>query len=199
MSALVTHLIDAALGSAFLLPLSIMVSAFLFEDATTIVVGVLAADGLISVPVALLSLYGGILTGDVVLYTIGTLARIYPRLAKYVDHEKTAPFRVWLEERYMMVILTGHFVPGLRFTTYVASGFFRSPLSSFLMMAVVGGLGWGTILFTLAYWFGHYSAQWIGPVRWGVAGLFILTLFFVARHNLRSYQARQAVDELPNA
>lgn len=191
MTALLTHFIDAAVGSTYLLPLAIMVSAFFLEDATTVVVGVLAADGLISVPVALAALYIGILCGDLVLYTLGTLARIYPRLGRYVDHEKTAPFRLWLEERYMLVILTGHFVPGMRFTTYVASGFFRSPFSMFAMMAIVGGLIWGTILFTLSYWFGHYSSAWIGPVRWGVAGAFILTLFLVARYNLESYKKRE--------
>ena len=82
-------------------------------------------------------------------------------------------------------------MPGLRLTTYVASGFFRSPFSTFMLMAVLGGAIWATVLFSISYWFGSFTTEWMSPIRWGVAVVFILALFFIARHNLLAYRAKK--------
>jgi membrane protein DedA with SNARE-associated domain len=186
-----SHLIGGAVGSTMFLSLAVILSAFFLEDAATVVVGVLAADGIISVPVALLSLYLGSMTADVVLYTIGWIACTHPRLAHYVDHEFTAPLRAWLESRYSLIIFSGHFVPGLRFTAYVASGFFRFPFLKYISRALPSGLILSTTLFTISYLFGNFSSTWVGEVRWGVAALFILCIFFIARHNILMYRAKK--------
>ncbi|NNM83675.1 hypothetical protein HKL94_00430 [Candidatus Parcubacteria bacterium] len=197
MPSLFSHLIGGAAGSMILLPLAVMFSAFLLEDAATIIVGVLAADGTISIPVALISLYVGILAGDIVLYSIGWLARTHPRLAHYVDHEFTAPFRTWLESRYLTIIFSGHFVPGLRLTTYIASGFFRFRLSKYISTAIVSGLLLETALFTLSYLFGSLSSSWVGEIRWGIATIFILAWLLIARHNILMYRAKKSYAEIP--
>ena len=189
-----SHLIGGAIGSVIFLPLAIMLCALFLEDATTIIVGVLAADHIISVPVALISIYIGIVIGDAALYSIGLIARTHPRLAHYIDHDFTAPFRAWLEKRYAFTILSGHFVPGLRFTTYIASGFFRCKLSTYIGMAIVGSLLWETILFSASYWFGSFTAEWLGPARWGIALLFLIIMFFIGRYNLLAYRANKKVD-----
>jgi len=185
------HLIDGAVGSTFLLSLAIMLCAFIFEDATIFITGVLAADKILSVPVAISSLFIGIVVGDAVLYSIGALARMHPKLAHYIDHEFTAPFRAWLEHRYAFTIFSGHFVPGLRLTTYIASGFFRSRISTFILMAVVGNLLWETVLFSASYWFGALSSEWVAQARWSVAFLFLGILFFIGRYNLLAYRAKK--------
>ncbi|MBI4066056.1 hypothetical protein HY412_02615 [Candidatus Kaiserbacteria bacterium] len=186
MSVFLTNFIDTALGSALLLPLVIIICALIFEDLTTVIVGILAADGFISVPIAMLSLYIGITLGDTMLYSIGALARTHPRLAHYIDHDFTASFRSWLENGYAFKILFGHFVPGFRFTTYAASGFFRFPLSSYIPMAIISGLILGTVLFSVSYWFGNATAGWVSHARWGIAIVFILALFFIGRRALRA-------------
>ena len=186
-----SHLIGGAVGSVVFLPLAIMLCALFLEDATTIVVGMLAADHIISIPVALISIYIGIVIGDAVLYSLGSLARTHPRLAHYIDHDFTAPFRTWLEKRYALTILSGHFVPGLRFTTYIASGFFRCSLSTYVLMAIVGSLLWETILFSAAFWFGSFTSEWIGTARWSIALMFLLVPFFIGRYNFRAYRARK--------
>lgn len=177
--------------STLILSLAIVLCAVFFEDVTTVVVGVLAADGLIPVPIAFVSLYLGIAIGDTSLYTLGAFARTHPRLAHYIDHDFTAPFRSWLEHSYAFKIFSGHFVPGLRSTTFVASGFFRLPLRTYIPMVIVGGLVLETTLFTISYWFGSFSSKWVGGVRWGIAFLFLITLFFIARHNIATYRAKQ--------
>lgn len=185
------HFAGGPAASTALLSLAIVVCAIFLEDITTVVVGVLAADGLIPVSIAFLSLYLGIAIGDTALYALGAFARTHPRLAHYIDHDFTAPFRSWLENRYAFKIFSGHFVPGLRFTTYAASGFFRFPLRTYIPMAISGGLILETTLFSISYWFGSFSSRWVGEVRWGIAAVFLLVLFFIARHNLLTYRAKK--------
>lgn len=190
MMSFFSTFVSNEVGSIFFLSLAIILSAFLLEDLTTIIVGILAAEGYISIPLALLSLYTGIVLGDATLYLIGRVARTHPRLAHYLDHDYTTSFRTWLENRYTMIIFSGHFVPGLRFTTYVASGFFRRPLSLFIPTAIAGGLVLGTALFSLSYWFGSVTSEWMRSARWLIALVFILILISVSRRNFLSYRAK---------
>lgn len=185
------HFINGATTSAGALSLAIILGTFFLEDPTTIIVGVLAADGIIPLPLALFSLYVGIVVGDIGLYCLGWLASTSPRLARYVDHDFIAPFRTWLETRYILTIFSARFIPGARLPTYTSSGFFRSPLSTFIVVAIGATSIWTTFLFFASYWFGNFTSQWIGPLRWGVALLFLGILFFIGRHNILAYRAKR--------
>ncbi len=184
----ISNLIGGSLGSTILVMLTIALGTFFLEDTTTVIVGVLAADGLISVPLALSSLYLGIVVGDLALYFLGYLASTHPRLGRYVDHDFIAPFRAWLENRFVLTVFSARFIPGSRMPTYTASGFFRSPLSTFIFTAIVATSIWTTVLFSASYWFGAFTSKWEYTARWGIAILFVLALFFIARHNLRSFR-----------
>lgn len=188
MPTFLTQIIGATVGSTMPLLAVIVVSALFLEDATTVVVGLLVADGLVPISVALIGLYIGIALGDTVLYTLGFFARTHPRLARYIDHDFTAPFRSWLSHRYRFKIFLGHFVPGLRFTTFSASGFFRFPLIEYIPSTVVGGLLLEAGLFSISYWFGSLTTRWIGPLRWGVALIFLVILVYIARQNVLTYR-----------
>ncbi len=180
------HFIGGAIGSSILLSLAIIVGTLILEDPTIVIVGVLASDGVISVPLALFSLYTGVILGDIVFYSIGWLASKHTRLAKYVDHDYVAPFRTWLESRYILTIFTARFIPGSRFPTYAASGFLGSPFSTFVATIVTASALWTTVLFFLSYWFGSVTGEWLDGQRWIIATVFVIILFFVGRHNLRS-------------
>lgn len=183
--------IDGVAGSPVLLSLAIILGVIFLEDTTVVVVGVLAADGIIGVPFALASLYAGIVIGDIGLYCLGWLASTHPRLARYVDHDFVAPFRAWLETRFVLTVFTARFIPGARLPTYTASGFFRSPLSIFMFTTIGATSIWTTLLFTGSYWFGNFTSSWMGPARWGIALVFLLALFFIGRHNVLAYQAKR--------
>lgn len=191
MFTFLSTLIGGGVGGVILLPLTIIVCTILIEDLTIVIVGLLAADGFIPIPVALVTLYTGIAAGDTLLYVLGRLARTHPRLARYVEHDFTAPLRFWLEHRYAFTVFSGHFVPGLRFTTYVASGFFRRPLTTYIPMAVAGGLVLLSVLFSLSYWFGSVTSKWVGPARWVIAVLFLVAIVLVGRHALLAYRAKK--------
>ncbi|HEY4501159.1 MAG TPA: hypothetical protein VJI70_02750 [Candidatus Paceibacterota bacterium] len=197
MLAFLSNFTGGTIDSVILLSAAIILCAIFLEDLTTVVVGVLAADGLIPVPVAFISIYIGIIIGDTALYTLGALARTHPRLAHYIDHDFTAPFRSWMGNQYALTVFFGHFVPGFRSTTYAASGFFRFSLSTFIPMAIAGGLFLETVLFSVSYWFGSFSSGWVSHARWGIAIAFIIALFFIGRHNLLKYRAKRDVLSAP--
>ena len=185
------NFIDGSVGSTVALSFAIILGTFVLEDPTTIIVGMLAADGTVPMPVALFSLYAGILFGDIGIYFLGRLARTSPRLARYVDHDFIAPFRTWLETRYILTIFSARFIPGARLPTYASSGFFRSPLSTFILVAIVATSVWTTFLFFASYWFGSLTTQWMGPIRWGVALVFLIFLFSIGRHNILAYRNKR--------
>jgi membrane protein DedA with SNARE-associated domain len=189
-----THLIVDGAGSTALLSLTIVVCALVLEDLTSVLLGMFAAEGIIGIPLALSSLLVGIVLGDTTLYSLGRFARTHPRLSHYIDHDFTASFRTWLERQYRLLVFSAHFVPGLRFTTYIASGFFKRPLREFVPMAIAGGVVLGSGLFALAYWFGSVTGAWMRPVRYVVALGFVLVLVVVTQKNLRRLRAL----DLPN-
>ncbi len=188
------NFIIGAAASPFLFAAAIMIGVFFVEDPTTIIVGLLAADHIISIPLALASLYAGIIFGDILLYGIGWLASKHPWFARYVDHEMTAPFRGWLETRFAITVFSARFIPGARFPTYTTSGFFGSPLGTFILVVTAAASVWTTALFAASYWFGTLTTELIGPVRWGIAAIFLIILFFIGRHNVLASRFKQGAD-----
>ena len=74
MFAFLSNFTGSTVDSTILLSLAIVFCAIFLEDVTTVVVGVLAADALIPVPIAFLSLYIGIAIGagtDVAIESAG--------------------------------------------------------------------------------------------------------------------------------
>lgn len=186
-----SHLIGGAAHGSVSLSLMIILGTFILEDPTAVIVGILAADGTIGVPIALFSLYVGIIVGDIGLYCLGWLLSAHPRLKLYGDHELALPFRTWLESRFVLTIFWARFIPGSRLPTYAASGFFRSPLSTFILTAILATSVWTTLLFCASYWFGNSTSTWIGYERWSIPALFLLALFFIGRHNLLAYRTKK--------
>ena len=187
-SLVISQLLNGSVDSTLLLAFLITLCVFLSEDLTIVVVGVLTADGLLPIPLALVSLYVGMVIGDTFFYALGSFSRTHPRLAHYIEHDVTAPFRSWLERGYSFKVFAGHFVPGLRFISFVASGFFRFPFRTYFPMAIGGGLTVLIALFSVSYWFGSVTSGWVSHLRWGIALVFLITIFIVGRHNLLVYR-----------
>ncbi|MBU6321703.1 MAG: DedA family protein [Patescibacteria group bacterium] len=186
---MLTHLVDlvvtGSLTHLWLVPLGIIVGTFILEDATTMLVGVLAADGDIAIPLALLSLYAGIILGDFWLYAMGYLAAGHKWAKWFVNHERYEPVRSWLEERMESAVFTSRFVPGLRLPTYTAAGFLKLPFRRFAVPVVVGTLIWTSLFFGAAYLFGNLTTSWLGPWRWPIGIAFVLGWLFFNQWRIR--------------
>ncbi len=173
-----------ALGSPLFLSAAIVLGVLILEDPTVVLVGVLASDGAVSVPLALGSLYTGVILGDVVFFSIGRYASTHPHFAKYVDHDYVVPVRAWLETRYALTVFSARFIPGSRLPTYAASGFIGKSFSTFLLTVVLATALWTTLLFLLCYWFGSVTAEWLDQERWLIAGVFMLALLSAGHWNV---------------
>ena len=189
-SATIGNWLAFAGATPFLLPVMIVLATFVLEDATTILVGVLAADGQVGAAEALLALYAGIVLGDFGLYALGRLAGGHRWAERLVEHETLAPFRTWLETRLVFTVFTVRFVPGLRLPTYTASGFFKLPFRRFAVTVVAATTIWTTLLFAASYFFGAVTADTLGVWRLPLGLSVAVLLFFWARSNAHKREIR---------
>lgn len=173
-----THFINTvltdSLSHAYLIPPAILIGTFILEDATTMIVGVLAADGLVGIPLGLISLYAGIVLGDFWLFGMGYLAANHKWAEWLVGHRHYEPTRVWLEERFESAVFTSRFVPGMRLPTYTAAGFLQLPFKRFVPPVIIGTFIWTSLFFAAAYLFGNVTSDWLGVWRWPTAVAIIL-------------------------
>jgi membrane protein DedA with SNARE-associated domain len=158
---------------------AIVVATFILEDATTVLVGMMSADRMVSPLVALLALYAGIALGDLGLYLLGHLAQRHRWARRFVPAAKTEMVRRWLGPRLGATVAAVRFLPGLRLPVYTACGFMRMPLGRFAAAVVLATIVWTTLLFGLSYGFGSWATDRIGIWRWplglAIAALVILT------------------------
>ena len=144
--------------------------------------GILVADGVTSIAVALPALYIGIVAGDIGLYAIGRLValnRLYKRLA---SGRRFLALKIWLDERLVAGVFLVRFLPGLRMPAYTTYGFFAMPFVRFVLSVIVAASIWTTGLFYLSYKFGTLTEDWLGFLRWPVIIILaILPLLAIGR------------------
>lgn len=200
---LVNAIVTGSLAHIWLVPFGIIVGTFILEDATTIIVGVLASDGLIGIPLALISLYLGIILGDFWLYSMGYLAADHRFARWFVNHERYEPIRTWLEERMEAAVFTSRFVPGMRLPTYTGAGFLKLPFRRFVGPVIIGTLIWTSLFFTASYTFGNLTADTLGPWRWPIAVAVIIAWLLINQWRIHQaakkhkHHHRRAADEKP--
>lgn len=192
----VDFVVTGSLAHLWLVPLGIIIGTFILEDAATMLVGVLAADGDIAIPIAIVSLYAGIILGDFGLYWLGYLAANHRWAARLVNHERYEPIRTWLEERFEGAVFTSRFVPGMRLPTYTAAGFLKLPFRRFIPPVIGGTLIWTTLFFAAAYLLGNLTESWLGVWRWPLAlGIILAWLAFTQWRIRRGARERKHVQE----
>ena len=145
---------------------------FVLEDATTVLTAMAARTGVISHPLALCSLYAGIVLGDLGLYGLGMLGARVRWARRLLPAAARAEAQDWLRGRVFRVVFASRFLPGARLPTYTACGFLGADLRRFLGAAVVATSAWTTLLFGLSLVAGEVLIRYLGPWRWvGAAGL----------------------------
>ena len=152
----------------WLVALAIIAATFIHEDIATVATGILVADGVTSVGVALPALYVGIVAGDLGLYGFGRLIALNRISKRLADGRRFSAFKVWLDERLVAGVFIVRFLPGLRMTAYTTYGFFAMPFRRFVISVVLAASIWTTGLFYLSYQFGALTVEWLGVLRWPI-------------------------------
>ena len=157
----------------------IILGTFILEDAATIAAGLLAVAGVVSIELALASLYCGIVIGDLGLYGLGRLAKMTGWSTFFISSRSLVAGRRWLRKRLVPALIGARFTPGLRTPTFFVSGFLRLNFVTFISTILVMAAIWTGLLFTIIFVFGEIAARTIGDRAWILGVLLIVAVIAV--------------------
>ena len=177
----VTHLLAGAGHSIFLQGAAIVIGTFILEDAATAGAALAVQSGAVPLPVALGSLYIGIVLGDIGLYGLGRLAAHVPWAARLIPPQRQDRGRVWLERHVFKVVFISRFLPGVRLPTYTACGFLGANFRKFVAAAVGATLIWTSALFAVSLRVGKLLVDHLGEWRWAGFAAFVVFIVLAGR------------------
>jgi membrane protein DedA with SNARE-associated domain len=159
----------------------ILLGTFVLEDAATILAAMDVQVGRVSLSVALISLYLGIVLGDLGLYGLGRVAAATPWAKRWAPPDRFSHSRQWLCSHVFTVVFISRFLPGARLPTYTACGYFGASVRRFATAAILATLIWTTMLFGVSLRIGKLMVEHMGEWRWaGMAG-FALAVILAGR------------------
>ncbi len=173
MAETLADMLAIAAGNPALVVLAVALATFVLEDAATVGAALLAAEGVLPVPAAVLGLFIGITLGDLGLYGIGALARRWQWLETRIGKPRLTRGQAWLSGRLLPAILLARVTPGLRVPCYTASGYLGVSFAAFAAIAVAAVAVWSVAAFTLVFFYGQVAKAWLGSFSW-IAGAVLL-------------------------
>lgn len=129
----------------------------IFPGETTLnAASTLAAQGQLELWLVMLAGALGAIVGDSTLFWIArrSSSRVQPQLDRARRNAKIASALEFLDRGAPMLLLTGRYVPGLRFVVNSTMGISGMPYRSFLPWSALGGIIWSIYTCALAYWVG---------------------------------------------
>ena len=185
----VASLLAGAGHSHLLQAITIVLGTFLLEDATTVLVAMQAESGDLSAALALMSLFAGIVLGDLGLYGLGRLSASCRWVARLVPPNRQEVIRAWLSGQVFRVVLVSRFLPGMRLPSYTTCGFLGVNLRQFVAAAIVATLCWTSLLFGVSMKVGQILIDHFGAWRWAGAAGFVLCVIIGGRLAARGMHA----------
>lgn len=161
----------------------IALSTLISEDLACIAAGMLASEGAISFPWALMAAFLGIYLGDLLLYLIGRIGGIgllrKPPFRWFIKEAQILQAEILFREHGAKLIFSSRLLPGSRLPIYAAAGVLNYPLWRFaLFMFLAGGLS-AIILVTLSNQLGEVVFDWIQIYESYAIPVFIAVVFAV--------------------
>jgi membrane protein DedA with SNARE-associated domain len=189
----VSHLLELALHHPLLQACAIVLATFILEDAATVLAATQAAAGLVSIPLALGSLYVGIVLGDAGLYGLGWLATLVPWIYRALPPQRTAVVRAWLGGRVFKVVVISRFLPGVRLPTYTTCGYLGISFRKFILASMAATTIWTSGLFVVSMKIGDELMAHFGVWRW--AGVAAMVIFVIVAGRFASWLWKDAQQE----
>jgi membrane protein DedA with SNARE-associated domain len=190
----------SSISNPWLQALALMLSTFILEDTTAIAAGLLAHNGTISMPVAILGTGVGIYIGDLALYVMGAAAARGAKgtgwIRKRLPEARLAQLKGWLDRGSWKAVFLTRVISGTRLPVYLGAGFVGAGFAGFALWTAVAVALWtplvvgGTALVggSLIAWLEqHLGRSW---TTWIVAAIVV----FIALHlALKSWRHRRAI------
>lgn len=152
----------SGMASPALIAAVLALTTLLLEDVAIAAGVALATQGLISWPLSLLAVGGGIALGDLGLYALGLGATRMPWLRRRYVGPKSDWAREKIEQRLSTAVLLARVIPGLRLVTYTTSGFVRVAFWPFTAWVVLAVTVWTAGLYALSAAIGQALADALG-------------------------------------
>jgi membrane protein DedA with SNARE-associated domain len=152
----------SGMASPALIAAVLALTTLLLEDVAIAAGVALATQGVISWPLSLLAVGGGIALGDLGLYALGLGATRMPWLRRRYVGPKSDWARERIEQRLSTAVLLARVIPGLRLVTYTTSGFVRVAFWPFTAWVVLAVTVWTVGLYALSAAIGHALADALG-------------------------------------
>jgi membrane protein DedA with SNARE-associated domain len=179
--------IRASLAKPSAAALAITAGVFVQEDVTTVAVGMMAADLLVPIPLAMVSLVVATVLNNFAMYGIGRLALSFPRLRRWVESRNRLALRALLDDRLVSTVVTTQFLPGMRLPIFTTCGFFKLSFRRFAASVICVAPVWSPLVFTCAYFYGFYALSWFGIMRWPIALILVLILAMAGRTHWKNF------------
>jgi membrane protein DedA with SNARE-associated domain len=181
LASSITSLLALAGHSPWFQAAAIIIGTFILEDAATVAAAMQVEDNALPLWLALISLYAGIVLGDLGLYALGRLSAHIPWIARQLPPHRQETIRAWIDGRIFKVVLGSRFLPGLRLPTYTTCGFVGADLRQFTLAAIVATGAWTSLLFTTSLRVGHFLMDHLGAWRWAGAAGFAIFIIVAGR------------------
>lgn len=161
--------------------MALFLATFVLEDAAALGAGLLLGTEGVGWAVAFWSCFLGIWIGDAGLYALARwLGRPWFEHSRFARHAPAvARSEAWFRRRGLGLLVFSRMLPGARLPTYLAAGFLRVPVGTFLAITGLASLAWTAVVLGLSRpiggWLQRYFELTTNGVLVIVAGI-VLTL-----------------------
>ncbi len=174
----------------------LLIGFFLPGDTLLFSAGLLAAQGVVSLPWLLVATIAAAIIGDNVGYSIGR--RAGPRIFKKEDGILFHKEHLIRAEKFYKAhggktVTIARFVPVVRTFAPVVAGAGKMPRRRFMAYNVAGGILWGGGMTLLGYWLGSKIPGLDHYIEYVLVGVIVLSLLGSFVHIMREPKARQAM------
>lgn len=166
---------------------AIILSSYILEDLAIISAAMLAADQLISIPLAVSAIMIGIISGDIGLYIMGLWARSHERLTeKLLKKDRHEYLSNILNGQLLKNILLIRFIPGLRFLCYTSCGLFKVHFGRYTLGISLAAFLWVLVVFSIIYQLGSHAWFEHSKWKWSLVPVAMLMLYFLNRRTMQN-------------
>ncbi len=135
---------------------------FLHEDMAIVAAGLLVAQHELVIGLAATSLAGGMLSRDLLLYSLGAAARRTGFARRFLIRPRVEQLSSWLHGNITKVIVVSRLVPGLMFPAYIACGWFAISFWRFALTSIAMTAVYLPVILGLALLFGEAALDRVG-------------------------------------
>ncbi len=169
--------------SVWVIFIGLIILSYILEDLALVTAATLATEGIAPVHIALLAVFIGITSGDVLMYLFGKLSNKikYLRYRAFRNKNFKSLSKRFHRHAFLSIFLL-RFIPGLRSIGYTISGFVEIKPIIFIIPVVLASAIWTTSVFFAIYYVGTAIIVHFGWMKWLLVPVIvaIFLIFFIS-------------------